>query len=1159
MLLRNSTIWIFIFLVFCSHLLFAQSPEKNYILKTILLDTVTDPALISELEDWQKSDVIEYYDGLGRLAQTNNFHSSPAGLDFIQHVEYDTFGRQKFNYMPFPSDAEGDFLPDGKNLTTEFYTSRSDISVPVTTVPFGESEFDNSPLNRVMKQGFPGASWQLDAHPQQFDFLANTSSDNVSLFEYDEETHQFSSSSYYPPDSLYVYKTVDENGNISRSFKDKSSRVVLNEQSLTGTKIRTYYIYNINGLLAVVIQPEGSALIGSSFSSTAQFIGRWCFTYIYDYRNRMIEKRIPGMQQPVYSVYDSLDRLILTQDGNLRESSLFENQWYFTKYDALGRPVIEGLYRNFEDTTRAEIDSLANSYFSTYSYFESRSGIDYEHHQGYTDNAFPPIEDCDILKVYYYDNYDFDFNGTTDFTYQAWRPFGDLNFLTCTKGMLTGTKVKILIDQILYDPLLTTLSFYDQKSRVIQQLSQNHFGHFDTLNTKYSFAGDVLKSRYTHSGATAFHVVTDSMVYDHARRLTETYQKLDDQPQIQVAEMNYNEIGLLVEKNLHHSISPGFLQSLDYSYNIRGWLTGINTRGNGNDNNDVFSQELVYDSTITALNCTANYNGNITANIWKHTGYQAVSGYGYSYDAVNRLTFANYGNNTGGTWTINQRYSVPILEYDKNGNIKRLRRHYSSGQGYSILDDLYYFYLGNQIVGVNDYVNSYMGFQDNGHYYQVNDPEHTTEYFYDNNGNLTRDLNKGITSIIYNHLNLPYKIEFENNRRIYYIYDANGTKLRKYFYEDNRLIETTDYSGMFIYSDDHLDNILTSEGRLKWNDHDSLFYAEYFIKDHLGNVRTVVTTDPNFNFIAQQTDYYPFGLEIAVSGTSDNQIKYNSKELQTDAKLGWYDYGARFYDPVLGRWHSVDPMAETSRRWSPYTYCMNNPIRFIDPDGMNVDGYTVDDDGYIERVDDTGGDKYDVLYSKADYSKAKQEVKEDGSQKNEYGNPEPANQIMVNNTDILPALEGKGTVVAKGLTTGSINDVFNVFKFAADNSNVEWALARYSNDKYALWTDHDEGDGIHQTVSSPNAVGLSNENASLHSHPGILPRHELSSMGAAKGGGYYSYSDWGHKIAGIRPYDLSVYFPNTKNIYNISKYEILYIRNIGIDYKRFYYGTLNHR
>jgi RHS repeat-associated protein len=152
-------------------------------------------------------------------------------------------------------------------------------------------------------------------------------------------------------------------------------------------------------------------------------------------------------------------------------------------------------------------------------------------------------------------------------------------------------------------------------------------------------------------------------------------------------------------------------------------------------------------------------------------------------------------------------------------------------------------------------------------------------------------------------------------------------------------METTDYSGMFVYKDDHIDYINTSEGRLKWDAHNHLFYAEYFIKDHLGNVRSVITSDPNQHFTLQGTDYYPFGLEIPVYGASDNQIKYNSKELQTEADLDWYDYGARFYDPVLARWHSVDPMAETSRRWSPYTYCMNNPIRFIDPDGMNVDWY----------------------------------------------------------------------------------------------------------------------------------------------------------------------------------------------------------------------------
>jgi RHS repeat-associated protein len=152
-------------------------------------------------------------------------------------------------------------------------------------------------------------------------------------------------------------------------------------------------------------------------------------------------------------------------------------------------------------------------------------------------------------------------------------------------------------------------------------------------------------------------------------------------------------------------------------------------------------------------------------------------------------------------------------------------------------------------------------------------------------------------------------------------------------------METTDYSGMFIYKDDHLEYILTNEGRIKLDGHLNQSYPEYFIKDHLGNVRTVITSDPHVHYIVQGTDYYPFGQEIPVFGASDNQIKYNSKELQTEADLDWYDYGARFYDPVLGRWHSIDPMAETSRRWSPYTYCMNNPIRFIDPDGMDTDVY----------------------------------------------------------------------------------------------------------------------------------------------------------------------------------------------------------------------------
>ncbi|MBW6537874.1 MAG: RHS repeat-associated core domain-containing protein [Mariniphaga sp.] len=144
-----------------------------------------------------------------------------------------------------------------------------------------------------------------------------------------------------------------------------------------------------------------------------------------------------------------------------------------------------------------------------------------------------------------------------------------------------------------------------------------------------------------------------------------------------------------------------------------------------------------------------------------------------------------------------------------------------------------------------------------------------------------------------------------------------------------------------------------AEGRLKWDDHDSLFYPEYFIKDHLGNVRVVLTTNPNFtNPTIQVTDYYPFGLEFQDVSISDNRNLYNSKELQTDAKLWWYDYGARFYDPGIGRWHAVDPLAESSRRWSPYTYCINNPIRFIDPDGREMTDFFDKDGKLVQRIKD---------------------------------------------------------------------------------------------------------------------------------------------------------------------------------------------------------------
>ncbi|MDZ7777599.1 MAG: RHS repeat-associated core domain-containing protein [Bacteroidales bacterium] len=102
--------------------------------------------------------------------------------------------------------------------------------------------------------------------------------------------------------------------------------------------------------------------------------------------------------------------------------------------------------------------------------------------------------------------------------------------------------------------------------------------------------------------------------------------------------------------------------------------------------------------------------------------------------------------------------------------------------------------------------------------------------------------------------------------------------------------------------------------------------------------------------ITQENHYYPFGMRFSgeVFANNDNDFRYNGKELQDDFGLDWYDYGARFYDPALGRWHVVDPLADKAPGWTPYRYGFNNPLSFIDPDGRaereGLDGWLVDED-----------------------------------------------------------------------------------------------------------------------------------------------------------------------------------------------------------------------
>ena len=202
------------------------------------------------------------------------------------------------------------------------------------------------------------------------------------------------------------------------------------------------------------------------------------------------------------------------------------------------------------------------------------------------------------------------------------------------------------------------------------------------------------------------------------------------------------------------------------------------------------------------------------------------------------------------------------------------------------------------------------------------------DYAYDGNGNLTKDLNKNIVDIQYNVLNLPSKVTFGDGNSVSYMYAADGRKLQT-VHTINGITTTTDYVGNMIYENGTLKRILV----------DGILYIEndayyFYIQDHLGNNRVVVKEDGT---VVQANDYYPYGANFAESTATDAQpYKYNGKELDIKGGLNVYDYGARHYDPVLGRFMTMDPMVEKYYSWSPYAYCLNNPLKYIDSDGRQV-------------------------------------------------------------------------------------------------------------------------------------------------------------------------------------------------------------------------------
>ncbi len=922
-------------------------------------ETNPNTVMTRPLQDVKMS--TQYFDGLGRPEQSVIKEGSletatNIKADLISTNVYDDFGREQYKYLAFPANSTGGFpTNDGEYKSNPlqqqvaFYNNtygNSPVAGQGETVFYGKTNFEPSPLNRVEKAMAPGNSWTGANRGVEMKYWINTATDDVKKWNVTNVANSFGTYSMngaYPAGELYKNVTVDEHGKQVIEFKDKEGKVILKKvqiATVVGTQddgtgrgypgwLCTYYIYDDLNNLRCVIQPQAIKLMSEPVANwdVTPYLGEQCFRYEYDVRNRMIMKKVPGAGE-VYMVYDARDRLIMTQDANLRNGS--PAKWMITKYDVLNRPTETGLWNN--DGTTFSIH-LLNAYSNSTGYpntavgYEELSKTFYEDYSWLSSYSNP-------LPSAYSAAYDGNFTPVNNLF-----PYAQANTQSFQiKGMVTGSRIKVLGTST----YLYTVSFYDAKDRVIQTQSTNITGGTDIATTQYTWAGQPLvmvQRQQKITGGAQEHIVITKMQYDDLGRVLNTKKTVNsivnsvavNKPEQLIVSNSYDKLGQLKQKQLGGTLGAGGL--LEYDYNIRGWMLGMNRNylaAAGQSGTAKFGFELGYDKqTNTAGDsyAAAQYNGNITGMVWKSDGDDVRRKYDFAYDAANRLLKGDFKQDNGGTtWnntTINYSMQMgdgadPLSAYDANGNIKAMTQ-YGWKPGVSTgtpIDKLTYSYNtnSNRILKVAD--DPITG-TDNGKLGDFKDGTNgaaANDYNYDVNGNLTEDKNKEINNIAYNYLNLPSVITFTGKGTIAYTYDAAGSKLKKVTtetgatvayngtnytavtitttstYLGGAIFETKTYSNAALSALQYTDKLQLmghEEGRIRGlydntanpNTLTGLAY-DYMLKDHLGNVRMVLTEE-------QKTLYYPAAtLEGAYSapGTAqaNSMINYEKQFYNID-------------------------------------------------------------------------------------------------------------------------------------------------------------------------------------------------------------------------------------------------------------------------------------
>jgi len=836
---------------------FTPSPATEYFRTIMPVMAITDTAKVRFGAPVDSMAITtQYADGLGRALETIVKQASPLKKDYVVPATYDDFGRQSISYLPYVSTGNnGLFNATPFKADSTFYKN----AFPDEKINYSQATYDGSPLNRVLKTTAPGNSWTGAGVGVSYNMRANNTADSVRLWTINivNEDDVPATASRYTAGTLVVQQTTDERGIKTVVYKDELGRTVLSKQQVSSAPstghygwLCTYFIYDEMNHLRIVIPPKAVDALNTSsvnwnLSGNPTIKTGLCFSYFYDSRGRAIMKYIPGKGKN-YFAYDLFDRVVMTQDANLRQTS----QWAFVKYDGQSRPFRSGVITSalVKDSIIAQAarsldyPTLAGTYtITSETYFD-----DYTWISGGAPNS--------SLVTTYINSTNFitSYNISPDYAQQ-------ITVSNRIRGSVTGSK-KIILNTATY---LYTVPLYDDHGRVIQVKQTNYTGGTDVLTSQYGFTGHTLRTHLYQqkSGTNAqTHTLLTKYSYDAGGRLKSLIKNIDGLGDKTISQETYNESGQALQK-----IYGASLETQNYTYNIRGWLTSINkgfiTTAGSTAN--YFGEALSYDYGFT----NSQLNGSIAGATWKARGDGIARAYGFTYDNANRLTKADFSQQNEGfsTWTnSNVDFTTSGITYDGGGNIISMNQKGLTIGSSTTIDSLKYQYFANsnQLQKVSDAA----VFNSPG----LGDFRDTTysgdDYTYDVNGNITKDYNRKMhtpangNGAKYNLLDKPDSIVISGKATFYYYYDAGGNTLKKQV-KDYTTGVTKNYlylSG-FVYLNDTLQYVQTEEGRIRWSviGSRSSFVYDYYLRDHLGNVRTVLTEEKD------TAAYMPASLETA--------------------------------------------------------------------------------------------------------------------------------------------------------------------------------------------------------------------------------------------------------------------------------------------------------